>query len=80
MDNQIYPSNYAELVAYIESMEPGDYIENDDTGHLRYVETGHMCEGRFELFEDNEFITCTDSAIQTADFIAEGWEGAENEQ
>ena len=69
-----YPQNFHELVEIMRSMNIDDFAENDDTGHLRAVVIGNMCGGRYELYEDHEFLGCTHDVVSAASFIAEGWE------
>ena len=69
-----YPQNFHELVEMMRSLNLDDFVENDDTGHLRAVEIGNMCGGRYELYEDHEFLGCTPDVVAAASFIAEGWE------
>lgn len=69
-----YPQDFHELVEMMRSLSIDDFVENDDTGHLRLVEIGDMCGGRYELYEDNEFLGCTPDVVAAASFIAEGWE------
>ena len=54
-----------------------EWVENDDTGKLRAVIIGSMCGGRYELYEDHEFLGCTHDVVSAAQFIAEGWEAYE---
>ena len=69
-----YPQNFHELVEMMCSLSIDDFVENDDTGHLRLVEIGDMCGGKYELYEDHEFLGCTPDVVSAASFIAEGWE------
>ena len=68
------PRNYEELVQMITAMEYGDYVENDDTGHLRVAEVTNMCGGKYLMFEDREVCGLTSDVEEVAKFIAEGWE------
>ena len=68
------PCNFSELVELMKIMDWNEYVENDDTGKLRAVTIGSMCGGKYELYEDNEFISCTDDVVAAAQFVAEGWE------
>ena len=68
------PRNYEELVQMIAMMEYGDYVENDDTGHLRTAEVTHMAGGIYLMFEDKEVCGQTSDVEEVAKFIAEGWE------
>lgn len=70
-----YPQNFAHLVNMIHNLQFGDFVENDDTGVNRMIEIGNMVGGRYEMYEDGEFVGCTSKAIEAAEFIAEGWEG-----
>lgn len=72
------PKNFAELVEILTQMDWNEWVENDDTGHLRAVVIGSMSGGRFELYEDHEFLGCTRSVFEAARFVAEGWEVCEN--
>ena len=67
------PRSFHELVELIESMEWNEWVENDDTGKLRAVVIGSMCGGRYELYEDHEFLGCTSDVVSAASFVAEGW-------
>ena len=69
------PRNFHELVELIKSMEWNEWVENDDTGKLRVVVIGSMCSGRYELYEDHEFLGCTPDVVSAASFVAEGWHG-----
>lgn len=69
-----YPQNFHELVEAMCALSINDFVENDDTGHLRAVEIGNMSGGRYELYEDHEFLGCTHDVVSAASFIAEGWE------
>lgn len=69
-----YPQNFHELVGMMCTMDIEDFAENDDTGHYRAVVIGNMCGGRYELYEDHEFLGCTHDVVSAASFIAEGWE------
>lgn len=68
-----YPQNFHELVEMMRSLNLDDFVENDDTGHLRLVEIGNMSGGRYELYEDHEFLGYTPDVVSAASFIAEGW-------
>ena len=71
MSRYVNPKNFHELVVEIAAMNFGDWAENEDNGH--YIEIGSMCGGKYELYEDKEFIGCTNDVIEAAQFIAEGW-------
>lgn len=73
MDEYRYPENFTELVQMMIEMKDDEYCENDDTGHLRYVEIVNMCGGKYGLYEDKEFVGCTHDVVAAAQFIAEGW-------
>ena len=68
------PRNFAELVELMQLMDWNEYVENDDTGKLRVVAIGNMCGGKYELYEDSEFVGCTHDVVAAAEFVAEGWE------
>lgn len=68
------PKNFSELVETLQLMDWNEWIENDDTGKLRAVVIGSMCGGRYELYEDHEFLGCTHDVVSAASFVAEGWE------
>ena len=68
------PKNFSELVETLQLMDWNEWVENDDTGKLRAVVIGSMCGGRYELYEDHEFLGCTHDVVSAASFIAEGWE------
>jgi len=71
MDRYVDPKTFDELVHEMKIMEFGDWVENDDNN--RYVELGSMCGGKYEMYEDKEFVGCTDEVVEAAQFIAEGW-------
>lgn len=71
------PRNFSELVEIMNSMDWNEWVENDDTGKLRFVTVGNMIGGKYELYEDKEFIGCTHDVVAAAQFIAEGWEAYE---
>lgn len=73
MFNYHYPQNFHELVEAMRAMEFDEWVDNYDTGHHRVVEIGRMCGGRYELYEDREFLGCTPDVVSAASFIAEGW-------
>ncbi len=68
------PRNFSELVEIMKAMDWNEYVENDDTGKLRAVVIGNMCGGKYELYEDSEFLGCTHDVVSAAQFVAEGWE------
>ena len=41
------------------------------------VVIGNMCGGKYELYEDKDFIDCTHDVVAAAQFVAEGWEAYE---
>lgn len=71
MSRYVNPQTFEELVHEMDIMELGDWVENDDNN--RYVELGNMCGGKYELYEDKEFVGCTHDVVAAAQFIAEGW-------
>ena len=71
------PKNFSELVEILTQMDWNEWVENDDTGKLRAVVIGSMCGGRYELYEDHEFLGCTHDVVSAAQFVAEGWEAYE---
>ena len=77
MDEYRYPENFEELVSMLSEMEEGEWGDNDDTGHLRYVERVSMCGGDYALYEDHEFIGVTFDVVSVAQFLAEGWDAYE---
>ena len=72
------PQNFSELVQIMKDMNMEEWVENDDTGHMRVVFIGNMCGGRYELYEDRKFLGCTHDVVAAAQFVAEGWEAYEN--
>ena len=68
------PQDFSELVQIMKNMNIEEWVENDDTGHMRVVEVGNMCGGRYELYEDKEFLGCTHDVVAAAQFVAEGWD------
>ena len=74
MDEYRYPKNFSELVSMLEEMEEGEWADNDDSGHLRYVERVSMCGGDYLVFEDHELLGVTYDVVSVAQFLAEGWE------
>lgn len=68
------PKTFSELVQLMIQMDWNEWVENDDTGKLRLVVIGNMCGGRYELYEEKEFVGCTSDVVTAAKFIAEGWE------
>lgn len=70
-----YPQNFKHLVDMMHNLQFEDFVENDDTGVNRMVEIGNMTGGRYEMYEDGEFVGCTSKVVEAAEFIAEGWEG-----
>lgn len=74
MDEFRYPENFSELVEMIANLADDEYGDNDDSGHYRYVEVVNMCGGKYGMYEDHEFIGCTDDVVSVAEFLAEGWE------
>jgi len=71
------PQNFSDLVQIMIGMDWNEYVENDDTGKLRAVVIGNMCGGKYELYEEQEFLGCTHSVFEAARFVAEGWEVCE---
>ena len=71
MNRDINPQTFHELVEEMNTMEFGDWVENEDNG--RYVELGNMIGTKYELYEDHEFIGETSDVVAAAQFIAEGW-------
>ena len=71
MSRYVNPKDFHELVVEMEAMEFGDWVENEDNG--RYIEIGSMCGGKYEMYEDKEFVGCTDEVVEAARFKAEGW-------
>ena len=74
MDEYRYPKNFSELVSMLSEMEDGEWADNDDTGHYRYVEKVSMCGGDYLVFEDHELLGVTYDVVSVAQFLAEGWE------
>lgn len=74
MDEYRYPKNFSELVIMLSDMEDDEWADNDDSGHHRYVEIVNMEEGRYGLYEDDEWLGCTHDTVAVAWFLAEGWE------
>ena len=74
MDEYREPENFVELVAWMLDMADDEFVTNDDTGHVRTVEIVHMIEGKYGLYEDDEFVGCTHDVVSAASFVAEGWE------
>lgn len=72
------PKTFSELVEILTQMDWNEWVENDDTGKLRVVVIGNMCGGRYELYEDHEFLGCTYDVVSAAQFVAEGWEAYEH--
>lgn len=71
MSRCMNPKNFYELVLEMAKMELGDWVENRDNG--RSVEIGSMCGGRYELFEDLEFVGCVSNAAKAAQFLTKGY-------
>lgn len=71
MSRCMNPKNFHELVLEMAKMELGDWVENRDNG--RSVEIGSMCGGRYELFEDLEFIGCVGNTETAAWFLTKGY-------
>ena len=71
MSRYINPQTFHELVEEMKAMEFGDWVENEDNN--RYIELGNMIGGKYELYEDHEFIGVTSDVVAAAQFIAEGW-------
>ena len=69
-----YPQNFHELVEVMRSLDFNDFVENDDTGHLRHVRITNIPAERYELYEDHKRLGCTPDVVSAASFIAEGWE------
>jgi hypothetical protein len=69
-----YPQNFHELVEIMRSLDLNDFVENDDTGHLRHVRITNIPIERYELYEDHKCLGCTPDVVAAASFIAEGWE------
>ena len=74
MDEYKYPKDFSELISMLIAMEEGDWADNDDTGHLRYIEKVSMCGGNYLMCEDHEVVGVTFDVMEVAQFIAEGWE------
>ena len=74
MDEYRYPENFSELVSMLSEMNDDEWADNDDSGHHRYVEIVNMEEGRYGLYEDNEWLGCAHDVVSVAQFLAEGWE------
>ena len=74
MDEYRYPKNFSELVIMLSEMEDGEWADNDDTGHHRYVEKVSMCGGDYLMYEDHELLGVTYDVVSVAQFLAEGWE------
>ena len=74
MNEYIYPENFEELVYMLAAMDEDQFADNDDTGHLRYVEIVNMEGGRYGMYEDHEWVGCTHDVVSVAQFLAEGWE------
>ena len=77
MDEYIYPENFEELVSILKDMEEGEWGDNDDTGHHRYVERVSMLAGNYAMFEDHELVDVTFDVMKVARFLAEGWDAYE---
>ena len=75
MSRYVDPQTFEELVHEMDIMEFGDWVENDDNN--RYIELGNMCGGKYEFYENKEFVGCTHDVVAAAQFIAEGWEAYE---
>lgn len=73
MDEYRYPENFSELVSMLSEMEDGEWADNDDTGHYRYVEKVSMCGGDYLVYEDHELLGVTYDVVSVAQFLAEGW-------
>ena len=71
MSRYINPQTFHELVEEMKAMKFGDWVENEDNN--RYIELGNMIGGKYELYEDHEFIGVTSDVVAAAQFIAEGW-------
>ena len=71
------PQTFSELVEILTQMDWNEWVKNDDTGKLRAVVIGNMCGGKYELYEDHEFLGCTHDVVSAAQFVAEGWEAYE---
>ena len=74
MDRYKEPKNFEELVYWMNHMEDDEYVTNEDTGHFRSVEIVNMYNGKYGLYEDDDFVGCTHDVVAAAQFIAEGWE------
>lgn len=72
------PQSFSELVQIMKCMDWNEYVENDDTGKLRTVIIGNMCGGKYELYENLDFLGCTNDVVAAAQFVAKGWEAYEN--
>ena len=68
------PKDFAELVKMLETMDENEYCENDDIGNFRVVEVCYMKNGKYQLYENGEFVGCTHDVVAAASFVAEGWE------
>ena len=68
-----YPQDFHELVEMVRLLGFDDFVENDDTGHLRHVRVANIPAGRYGLYEDNKYLGCTHDVVAAASFIAEGW-------
>lgn len=72
MSRCMNPKNFYELVFEMAKMELGDWVENRDNG--RYVERGSMYGGRYELYEDLEFVGCISNVAAAARFLTKGYD------
>ena len=69
-----YPENFHELVEAMERMDVDEWVDSYDSGNHRVVEIGYNNSGKYELYEDAEYLGCTHDVISAASFIAEGGE------
>ena len=77
MDEYRYPENFEELVSILRDMKEGEWGDNDDTGHHRYIERVSMFAGNYAMFEDHELVEVTFDVMKVAQFLAEGWDAYE---
>ena len=72
------PTTFSELVEILTQMNWNEWVENDDTGHMRHVRIANIPAGRYGLYENDKYIGCTHDVIAAAQFVAKGWEAYEN--